>query len=204
MRTKRLTSLASKRSSTASSRPRFFAPLLLAGAIVAASCASADETPISLESSTPTTTVEIGPSPTPDSPDPEPLQVEPAEGELADLACGEGVCGTGFRTDGIDYLMTCGALDLDTYDVANVSIARGRVSWSDEPIEVREINDSPADEFVAVSVDGDICQDQPGQAWYVASAGEIDDLPGFCDLLGTVPIDSSTCDRSARERLTLP
>ena len=157
-----------------------------------ASCSSSSETATPASDASPTPTPKVSSSATDSSPEDD-RQLPDGDGGLTESSCA-GECGDGFRLGDVDYLLSCGRLDLETYRVADSVRGNGRVAWSDEPIEVREIVDWSPTEFVAVSIDGDICQDDPGQDWYVASASDISDWAAFCGLLGGVLTADTTCD----------
>ena len=113
--------------------------------------------------------------------------------ELGPIVC-DGLCPDGFNIGGTGYELTCGALELGQHPVSDDVVASGSVMWSDDPIEVREIVSGDPNIYLAVLIDGDICEDEPGAGWYVASAGSVSDWGSFCDLLGTtVGVTTGRC-----------
>jgi len=114
---------------------------------------------------------------------------------LTDIPCtDESECGDGFRHGKVDYFTTCGQIDLRRHGLAESTLAHGDVAWSDESIEVREIVNWPPSEFVAVRFDGDICQDNPGLHWYIASATDSMDRAAFCGLVGGSMTPENECE----------
>lgn len=107
---------------------------------------------------------------------------------LGNLSCADGQsCAQGFELSGVAYESTCGPLDLSTNQLESTTLARGRVSWSDNPIEVRGIIGISSD-FLATEFDGSSCQ-RPEHTWFVARRQGVNDWPSYCSLLGTVPVD---------------
>lgn len=106
------------------------------------------------------------------------------------------LCGDGFVVGGLTYRNSCGPLDVRRFPVSDQVLVAGEISWSDDPIEVRSISSTSPDEFLAVWLDGDLCQDERGlKRWYIASTdGVIEaDWVQFCELIGaTLPPDATS------------